>query len=602
MTSLPAAPADTASATAASGSASPKPKPRLGSLRALWPFVRRHGGLFGAWLVALAVASAATLSLPVAFRQMIDNGFSSGSNVDRAFLFLFVVAVVLALASAARFYFVSLLGERVVADLRKQLYGHLIGLGASFHDRTRSGELVSRLSADSELLRNVVGTSMSVALRSTVTVIGSLTMLFITSPRLAAFALVGIPLAVLPIVLGSRRLEKASRASQDRVADANTLASETLGAVRTVQAHAREPYEQGRFGAAVAVAVETARKRIRAQAWVTAAAITLVFGAIVLVLWSGAHDVIGGRMSAGTLAQFVLYALVGGGSVGALAEVWNDLQRASGGMGRIAELLQETSEITAPTHPRMLPMPLQGDIRFDNVVFHYPSRPDLPALDGFDLEVRPGETVALVGPSGAGKSTVFSMLLRFHDAQSGGIRIDGVDLRELDPADLREHIALVPQQPTIFAASAAENIRYGKLDATEAQLQAAAESAEADDFIRELPEGFASELGERGARLSGGQQQRIAIARALLKDAPILLLDEATSALDAQSERAVQSALERLMEGRTTLVIAHRLATVLKADRIVVMDRGRIVAQGTHAELIAQDGLYAELARLQFID
>lgn len=602
MTSLPAASADTASATAASGSTSPKPKPRLGSLRALWPFVRRHGGLFGAWLVALAVASAATLSLPVAFRQMIDNGFSSGSNVDRAFLFLFVVAVVLALASAARFYFVSLLGERVVADLRKQLYGHLIGLGAAFHDRTRSGELVSRLSADSELLRNVVGTSMSVALRSTVTVIGSLTMLFVTSPRLAAFALVGIPLAVLPIILGSRRLEKASRASQDRVADANTLASETLGAVRTVQAHAREPYEQGRFGAAVAVAVETARKRIRAQAWVTAAAITLVFGAIVLVLWSGAHDVIGGRMSAGTLAQFVLYALVGGGSVGALAEVWNDLQRASGGMGRIAELLQETSEINAPAHPRTLPTPLQGDIRFDNVVFHYPSRPDLPALDGFDLKVRPGETVALVGPSGAGKSTVFSMLLRFHDAQSGGIRIDGVDLRELDPADLREHIALVPQQPTIFAASAAENIRYGKLDATDAQLQAAAESAEADDFIRELPEGFASELGERGARLSGGQQQRIAIARALLKDAPILLLDEATSALDAQSERAVQSALERLMEGRTTLVIAHRLATVLKADRIVVMDRGRIVAQGTHAELIAQDGLYAELARLQFID
>ena len=602
MTSLPAASADNPSATAASGSTSPKPKPRLGSLRALWPFVRRHGGLFGAWLVALAVASAATLSLPVAFRQMIDNGFSSGSNVDRAFLFLFVVAVVLALASAARFYFVSLLGERVVADLRKQLYGHLIGLGASFHDRTRSGELVSRLSADSELLRNVVGTSMSVALRSTVTVIGSLTMLFVTSPRLAAFALVGIPLAVLPIILGSRRLEKASRASQDRVADANTLASETLGAVRTVQAHAREPYEQSRFGAAVAVAVETARKRIRAQAWVTAAAITLVFGAIVLVLWSGAHDVIGGRMSAGTLAQFVLYALVGGGSVGALAEVWNDLQRASGGMGRIAELLQETSEINAPAHPRTLPTPLQGDIRFDNVVFHYPSRPDLPALDGFDLEVRPGETVALVGPSGAGKSTVFSMLLRFHDAQSGGIRIDGVDLRELDPADLREHIALVPQQPTIFAASAAENIRYGKLDATDAQLQAAAESAEADDFIRELPEGFASELGERGARLSGGQQQRIAIARALLKDAPILLLDEATSALDAQSERAVQSALERLMEGRTTLVIAHRLATVLKADRIVVMDRGRIVAQGTHAELIAQDGLYAELARLQFID
>jgi ATP-binding cassette, subfamily B, bacterial len=579
-----------------------KPKAKLGTLRALWPFVRQHGGLFTAWLLALALASAATLSLPVAFRQMIDNGFTDGANINRAFLFLFVVAVVLALASAARFYFVSLLGEKVVADLRGQLYGHLIGLDAEFHDRTRSGELVSRLSADSELLRTVVATSMSVALRSSVTVIGSLAMLFVTSPGLAAFALIGIPLAVLPIVLGARRLEKASRASQDRVADANTLASETLGAVRTVQAHAREPYERGRFGAAIATAVETARRRIRAQAWVTAAAITLIFGAITLVLWSGAHDVIDGTMSAGTLGQFVLYALIGGGSVGALAEVWNELQRAAGGMGRIAELLNETPAIRAPGTPRTLPAPVKGEIRFDNVSFHYPSRPDLPALDDFGLTVHPGETVALVGPSGAGKSTVFSMLLRFHDAQTGSVQVDGVDLRELAPADLREHIALVPQQPTIFAASAAENIRYGKLDATDAELQAAAEAAEADDFIRELPGGFDSQLGERGARLSGGQQQRIAIARALLKDAPILLLDEATSALDAQSERAVQHALERLMEGRTTLVIAHRLATVLKADRIVVMDRGRIVAQGTHAELLAQDGLYAELARLQFLD
>lgn len=579
-----------------------RPKAKLGTLRALWPFVRRHGGLFTAWLLALALASAATLSLPVAFRQMIDNGFTDGANINRAFLFLFVVAVVLALASAARFYFVSLLGEKVVADLRGRLYGHLIGLDAEFHDRTRSGELVSRLSADSELLRTVVATSMSVALRSSVTVIGSLAMLFVTSPRLAAFALVGIPLAVLPIVLGARRLEKASRASQDRVADANTLASETLGAVRTVQAHAREPYERNRFGAAIATAVDTARRRIRAQAWVTAAAITLIFGAITLVLWSGAHDVIDGTMSAGTLGQFVLYALIGGGSVGALAEVWNELQRAAGGMGRIAELLDETPTIRAPAAPRALPAPVKGEIRFDHVSFHYPSRPDLPALDDFDLAVRPGETVALVGPSGAGKSTVFSMLLRFHDAQHGSVRIDGVDLRELDPAHLREHIALVPQQPTIFAASAAENIRYGKLDATDAELQSAARAAEADDFIRELPGGFESQLGERGARLSGGQQQRIAIARALLKDAPILLLDEATSALDAQSERAVQHALERLMAGRTTLVIAHRLATVLKADRIVVMDRGRIVAQGTHAELLAQDGLYAELARLQFLD
>ncbi len=579
-----------------------KSKAKLGTLRALWPFVRQHAGLFAAWLCALALASSATLSSPVAFKQMIDGGFHSGGNIDRVFLAVFIVVLVLAIASAARFYFVSLLGERVVADLRRQLYGHLVGLDAEFHDRTRSGELVSRLSADSELLRSVVGSSMSVALRSSITVIGSIVMLFVTSPKLAAYALVGIPLAVLPIVLGARRLEKASRASQDRVADANTLASETLGAVRTVQAHAREPYELKRFGDAVSVAVETARKRIRAQSLVTATVITLVFGAVVLVLWSGAHDVIGGRMTTGELGQFVFYALIGGGSVGALAEVWNELQRAAGGMGRIAELLNETPTIRAPAAPRRLPAPVKGEIRFDNVSFHYPSRPDLPALDDFNLTVNPGETVALVGPSGAGKSTVFSMLLRFHDAQSGSVRIDGVDLRDLDPAHLREHIALVPQQPTIFAASAAENIRYGKLDATDAELQAAAEAAEADDFIRELPGGFESQLGERGARLSGGQQQRIVIARALLKDAPILLLDEATSALDAQSERAVQHALERLMAGRTTLVIAHRLATVLKANRIVVMDRGRIVAQGTHAELLAQNGLYAELARLQFLD
>ncbi|RZZ88861.1 ABC transporter transmembrane domain-containing protein [Pseudoxanthomonas winnipegensis] len=586
----------------ATGAPDARPKARLGSLRALWPFVRAHMGLFVSWLLALAVASAATLSLPYAFKQMIDQGFSSGANIDRAFLGLFGVAVVLALASAARFYFVSLLGERVVADLRRQLYAHLLGLDAQFHDRTRSGELVSRLSADSELLRSVVGSAMSVAVRSSVTVIGSVVMMFIASPHLAAFALVGIPAAVVPIVLGARRLGRIARASQDRVADANTLASESLGAVRTVQAHAREPYEQARFEAAVQVSVQTARKRIRAQSLVTAGAITLVFGAITLVLWSGAHDVIAGRMSAGTLAQFVLYALIGGGSVGSLAEVWNELQRAAGGMGRIGELLDESAHVRPPAQPLPLPRPLRGQVQFDHVSFRYPTRPDAPALDDFTLDIAPGETVALVGPSGAGKSTVLSMLLRFHDVDAGAIRIDGLDLRQLDTAALREQIALVPQAPTIFAASAAENIRYGRLEATDEQLHAAAVAAEADGFLRELPEGYDSQLGERGARLSGGQQQRIAIARALLKDAPILLLDEATSALDAQSERAVQSALERLMAGRTTLVIAHRLATVLKADRIVVMDRGRIIAQGTHESLMAQGGLYAELARLQFID
>ena len=577
-------------------------KAPVGTLAALWPFVRAHRGLFAGWLVALACSSTATLSLPVAFRQMIDQGFSSGANIDRAFVFLFLVALALGLATAARFFFVTLLGERVVADMRQRLYTHLLGLDAAFYDRTRSGELVSRLTADAELLRSVVGSSMSVALRSLVTVVGSIAMLFVTSPHLALYALVGIPLAVLPIVVGGRRLQKMSRASQDRVADANMLATETLGAVRTVQAHAREPHERNRFGAALDLAVATAKRRIGAQAIVTAVAIVLIFGAITLVLWTGAHDVAEGSMSAGTLGQFVLYALIGGGSVGALAEVWNELQRAAGGMGRISELLQQAPTIVAPDSPTPLPVPLRGEIVFDDVTFHYPMRPDLPALEHFNLRVRPGETVALVGPSGAGKSTVFTMLLRFHDPAGGRIQVDGIDVREVDPAALRDAIALVPQAPTIFAASATDNIRYGRLDASDEQVRAAARSAEADGFLDALPEGFASELGERGARLSGGQQQRIAIARALLKDAPLLLLDEATSALDAQSERAVQHALENLMTGRTTLVIAHRLATILKADRIVVMEQGRIVAEGSHEALMAQGGLYAELAKLQFLD
>ena len=577
------------------------PRQRLLSLRGLLPFLRSHRALVVGWLLALAVSSGATLFFPYAFRQVIDHGFArGGAEVDRWFLMMFAVAVVLACATAVRFYTVTLLGERVIADLRRALYSHLLSLDQAFFERTRAGELLSRLSADAEMLRSVVGSSMSIALRSTITVAGSGVLLAMTSPRLAGLALVGIPLIVLPIALSGRRVRGAAKDSQDRLADANARAGETLGAMHTVQSYAREPFERERFDVAVQRQVGAARKRIRMQGLLTASVIVLVFGAITAVLWVGAQDVIAGRMTAGTLAQFVLYAMLGAGSFTALTEVWNEVQRASGGMARINELFGERSALALPARPLALPTSVQGRVRLEHVRFHYPSRPDTAALEDFNLDVAPGETVALVGPSGAGKSTVFQLLLRFHDPQSGRVAIDGLDLRDLDPSSLRQAIALVPQDPVIFGTTARENLRYGRLDADDAAIEAAARSAEAHEFLSALPDGYDSELGERGARLSGGQQQRLAIARALLKDAPILLLDEATSALDAQSERAVQQALERLMEGRTTLVIAHRLATVLKADRIVVMEAGRVVAQGTHAELMAQNGLYAELARLQF--
>ncbi|HEX5756696.1 MAG TPA: ABC transporter transmembrane domain-containing protein [Arenimonas sp.] len=578
----------------------PAPTRRLNTLRGLLPFLRPHRSLVAAWLGALLLSSTATLTLPVAVKHMIDQGFQAGADVDRWFLLLFAVASLLAIATAARFFFVSLLGEKVIADLRQRLYGHLLSLDQSFFERSRTGELLSRLSADTELLRSVIGSSMSVALRSSITVIGSAIMLAVTSPRLAGLALVGIPLIVLPIVVSGRRVRAVSKDSQDRVADANARAGETLGAMHTVQSYAREDFERGRFGEAVQRALKTARKRIRMQSLLTAIVIVLVFGAITTVLWVGAKDVIAGKLSAGVLSQFVLYALLGAGSIGALSEVWAEVQRAAGGMGRIAELLEERSTLTVPAQAKALPARVRGELAIEHATFHYPTRPDTPALRDFSLQVRPGETVALVGPSGAGKSTVFQLLLRFHDPDHGRVLLDGHDLREVEPAALRQQIALVPQDPVIFAATAGDNLRYGRLDASADDIIAAARSAEAHDFLSALPQGYDSELGERGARLSGGQQQRLVIARALLKDAPILLLDEATSALDAQSERAIQQALERLMQGRTTIVIAHRLATVLKADRIVVMDQGRVVAEGTHSELLAQGGLYAELARLQF--
>ena len=572
----------------------------INTLKGLLPFLKPHRQLLVFWLLALSVSSSATLFFPVAIKHLVDQGFSRNGDIDRWFLLLFGVASLLALATAARFYFVSLLGERVIADLRKQLYAHLIRLDQRFFHETRSGELISRLSADAELLRTVLGSSMSIALRSVITVVGSAVMMVITNPRLGAYVLIGIPLMVLPMVLSGRGVRSASKNSQDRLADANARASETFNAVHTVQSFVRETYETGRFTAAIDYALAAARKRIGLQSALTAFAILIIFGGITLILWSGARSVVSGSMTAGTLTQFVFYAMIGAGSVGALAEVWAEVQRAAGGMSRIADLFGEHSALTAADQAAAADG--KQAIRFEQVEFRYPSRPDDKALHDFTLDIRPGETVALVGPSGAGKSTVFQLLLRFYDPQHGTIRLGDAPLAALAVDDLRRQIALVPQDPVIFGGSARDNIRYGNLDADDDAVKRACIAAEAWEFIQALPEGLDSELGEHGARLSGGQQQRIVIARALLKDAPILLLDEATSALDAQSERAVQVALEHLMQGRTTLVIAHRLATVLKADRIVVMDKGRVIATGTHQSLMAENGLYAELARLQFND
>jgi ATP-binding cassette subfamily B protein len=580
-----------------------RPARHLGALRELWPFLKPHRALAAGWLLFLCVSSASTLVLPLAVRHMIDQGFNSANaaTINNTFLALFGVALVLAFATAARYFCITLLGERALASLRKQLYAHVVRLDVGFFERSRVGELISRLGTDTEVVQALVGSGISVALRSAVMLLGASAMMVWTSPRLAGLTALVIPAVMLPILVFGRRVQKLSRASQDRLADAAAIANETLNAAPAVKAYAREGIESRRYGDAIDRALESARRRIGMRALLTAAVIVLFFGAITLVLWVGARDVLGGRLNAGILGQFVLYAVFAAGSVAGLSEVWGDVLRAAGAMERIGELFGEQAHIADPPQPLALPRPVSGALRFEHVGFHYPTRPDAPALHDFTLDIRPGETVALVGPSGAGKSTVFALLLRFYDPQTGAIRLDGMDLRAIALSELRGTIALVPQETVIFAGSAADNIRFGRQAASDDEVREAAHAAEAHEFVSALGEGYDAELGERGVRLSGGQRQRIAIARAILRDAPLLLLDEATSALDAQSEAAIQQALERLEKGRTTLVIAHRLATVQRADRIVVMDGGRIVAQGTHESLLAEGGLYAELARLQFV-
>jgi ATP-binding cassette subfamily B protein len=585
-----------------SDEAAKRPARSLAALGALWPYMRQHRALASSWLFFLALSSAAQLSLPVGVRHMIDRGFASGdlALINRTFLILFVIALVLAISTAARYFCITLLGERAIASLRELLYSRIIRLDVAFYERSRVGELVSRLGTDTEVVQTLVGSSISIALRSAVTVVGAAALMVWTSPHLAGLAALVIPVVIGPIALYGRRLTRLSRANQDRIADTSAIANETLNAVHAVKAYARESIESARYRDAVWRALGAAQKRITARAILTGGVIVLVFGAITLVLWAGAREVLAGTMDAGLLSQFILYAGMAAGSVGALGGVWGDVLRAAGSMGRISELLAERPSIADPAQPAHLPNPARGEIAFENVGFHYPTRPDIPALHDFTLHVRSGETVALVGPSGAGKTTVLTLLLRFHDPQHGRITLDGVDLRELRQDELRGALALVPQETVIFGASAADNIRFGRVDADDDAVRAAARDAEACAFIEQHPQGFDTQLGERGVSLSGGERQRIAIARAILKDAPILLLDEATSNLDAQSEAAIQTALERAKRGRTMLVIAHRLATVQHADRIVVMDAGRIVAQGTHDALLREGGLYAELARLQF--
>ncbi len=574
------------------------------SLRALIPWLAPYRLRIAGAGVALIVAAGSVLVLGQGLRALIDEGFGAGDGalLDRALAGLFVVIALLAAATFGRFYLVAWVGERVVADMRRAVFERMLGLSAAFFESARVGEVLSRLTTDTTLLQVVVGSSVSVALRNVLLFLGGTALLFVTSPRLAGLVFLIVPVVVLPIVFFGRRVRRLSRASQDRVADISAHGEETLNAIRTVQAFGHEPIDGRRFGARVDDALATALRRNMARGLLTAFVIVTVFSAVGVILWIGGHDVMDGRISPGELSAFVFYAVVVAGSVGAVSEVIGDLQRAAGATERLLELMRIDSEIAAPPEPVRLPDPPVGTVSFEEVRFHYPSRPDSAALDGVSFEIAAGERVALVGPSGAGKSTVFELLLRFYDPAAGRVRVDGVDLRQADPAELRARIGLVAQEPFVFSADAWENIRYGRPGATDDEVRAAAEAAAAAEFLDALPDGFDTFLGEKGVRLSGGQRQRIAIARALLRDPAILLLDEATSALDSESERLVQDALGRLMAGRTTLVIAHRLATVQAADRIVVLDEGRVDAIGSHAELVGTSALYARLAALQFGD
>lgn len=580
-----------------------QPDRKLGNLKMIWSMAARYPAQIACALVALMIASLATIAIPYGFKRVIDRGFSSGGDaaaVSTAFSYLLMIVAVLAVATAVRFYFVSWLGERVVGDLRKAVHANLVGLAPRFFEENRPSEISSRMTSDTAVIEQIVGTTVSVALRNTFTGIGGIVYLFILSPKLAGFLMLGIPAVTLPIVILGRRVRTYSRASQDRIADVGAMVAETFGAMKIVQAFNQEDRERTRFAEAVERTFGVAKRRILVRALMTAIVIGVIFGSITLVLWQGVLDVASGRISGGSIAAFVLTGGLVAGAFGALTEVYGDLLRGAGAAGRLAELLAERPEIKAPANPVALPVPPRGRLQFDRVTFRYPTRPDVSALHEFSLDIAPGETVAVVGPSGAGKSTLLQLAQRFYDPQQGAVLLDGVRLVDADPSAVRARLAMVPQETVIFAASARDNLRYGRWDATDDELWSAAEAANAASFLRGLPQGLDTYMGEGGARLSGGQRQRLAIARALLRDAPVLLLDEATSALDAESERLVQTALERLMTDRTTIVIAHRLATVRAADRIIVMDEGRIVEQGTHDSLTAAGGLYARLARLQF--